>query len=363
MGGGESKEVKSPFADGAQEEESSCLTLYDVKCYVLKPVFPGSFMSSSTGAQNIDGYLYYPAFVCPPERIALGREREWEERDACFFTYPKSGTHFANLVALLIAYKGALPEKANIHALSYTAEFLPGEKGNTTLDLYDTSKPHEGPLPRTVISHMPRHHIKLNDVAIFTYVMRDPVATLASMRRMEHMMFGPILKAPLDAFLRYHLYERSTGWLDHVLGWWEVRDRPNVLVLTYEEMVDKPADCVRKLSAHMKVQLTEEEQSEVVRKMSKSWALEHVDPYLHEAKTPFSPPDREGMSKSGFIANANAFKEKFSKEQEAEIRTAYTNKLRAILEAGILSGDAQAAARAATANSFLNANPNYFDQE
>ena len=40
--------------------------------------------------------------------------------------------------------------------------------------------------------------------------MREPVATLLSLRRMEHLMFGPHLKAPLDVFLNFHLRQVLT---------------------------------------------------------------------------------------------------------------------------------------------------------
>jgi hypothetical protein len=44
-----------------------------------------------------------------------------------------------------------------------------------------------------------------------------------------------------------HIYMYIYTYIDHVLGWWSIRDKPNVLVLTYEMMIKEPEDCVRKL--------------------------------------------------------------------------------------------------------------------
>jgi hypothetical protein len=135
---------------------------------------------------------------------------------------------------------------------------------------------------------MPRGHIVPSPKATFIYVMRDPVPTLASLRRMEYLMFGPHLISPLDNFLHDHLNVRETGWLDHVLSWWAAKDEPNVLIVTYEELIRSPIDGVKKIAKHMNVELTDPQLQTCVLKMDKKWALANVDPYLFQAKTPFS---------------------------------------------------------------------------
>jgi len=103
----------------------------------------------------------------------------------------------------------------------------------------------------------------------------------------------------------------------------------------------------------MKVNLTEVETQSVTEKMDKKWALENVDPYLFQAKTPFSPPERDGVSKSGFIVDSAAVKEKLSKAQEEEIRAEYTKKIKALMT----SEDPSVVANA---TSFYYANRSYF---
>jgi hypothetical protein len=155
--------------------------------------------------QKIDGYYYLPKWINPPQQIAIAREKEWKEGDLLQFSFPKSGTHFLLLTTLLIGYKGDLPPKTDIHSLSYSLEFAPATGGRSlddTPDVFPTN-------PRVLVSHMPRNHVKYSDTARFLYVIRDPVATLASLRRMEYLLFGPILNQSLEEFIRFNLHGRE----------------------------------------------------------------------------------------------------------------------------------------------------------
>ena len=228
----------------------------------------------AAGLQDIDGYYYYPPGVCPRRKIETARAYEWLETDFVVASYPKSGTHFLVLTALLVGFRGELPPRIDLHSMCCSVEFENGEKG-------DNSKPLDAPLadfptkPRVCISHMPFHHLNNPETSAgrFVYVMRDPVATLASARRMEYLIFGPILSPSMDIFIHYQLHVRKTGWLDHVLGWWSARNNPNVLLLTYESMVSDPIQSVRRLAAHMRLQLTEAEVRKCAERMDKKWAL------------------------------------------------------------------------------------------
>ena len=92
--------------------------------------------------------------------------------------------------------------------------------------------------------------------------------------------------------------------------------------------------------------------------MDKKWALEHVDPYLHQAKTPFSPPDRDNQSHSAFIVDTKGM-EKFTVAQELEIRQEYTRKIQKIM-GDLNSPDVALATAAANAKSFYEHNRDYF---
>jgi hypothetical protein len=304
------------------------------------------------GFQNIDGYMYYPSFVCPKALIDQARAKEWDENDLFCSTYPKCGTHFAMLTTLLIGFKGDLPPKTDLHCLCYSAEFTVGPEGTNARDLMESPDLYPTK-PRVISSHMPHHHIKFNDVTRFMYVVRDPVNSMASWRRMNYLMFGPIMCPTIADFIKYELHSRPYGWLDHVLGWWSMREKRNVLILSYEEMVKTPVDAVKKIAAHMRVPLTEAQVQKVVMCMDKKWALENIDPYLYQIKTPFSPPERENQSKSAFIVDETKVTEKLTPAQELEIRQEYTRKIQKIMT----GADAVAAANA---SSFFEAHREYF---
>jgi hypothetical protein len=119
-------------------------------------------------------------------------------------------------------------------------------------------------------------------------------------------------------------------------------------------MIKEPEDCVRRLAKHIDVNLTQAELSKVVACMDKKWAIENVDPYLTEAKTPFSPPSRHGVSKSGFILDSSKEAEKLTIEQEIEIRSVFSEKIQAII------GQTEDPAAAANALSFFEENREYF---
>lgn len=139
-----------------------------------------------------------------------------------------------------------------------------------------------------------------------------------------------------------------------MLGWWSIRDKPNVLILTYEMMVEQPEDCVLKLAQHINVTLTPAELIKVVSCMDKKWAIENIDPYLSAAKGPYSPPDPHGISKSAFIVNTSKITEKLSIEQQTEIRLVNTQRIQVIIS------NSENPSAAANALSFFEENREYF---
>jgi Sulfotransferase domain len=167
---------------------------------------------------------------------------------------------------LLVKYKGDLPEKTDLHSLTFCPEFAPGPKGNNSIPI-EMRQSYTGPFPRTLLSHMPNHHIRMNENTKFLYVMREPVATLQSLRRMEYLLFGPHLIEPLDTFITFNLTRREHGWLEHNLGWWSIRDKQNILIISYEEMITTPAEAVKRISSHMGVNLNQAELDTVVMKV------------------------------------------------------------------------------------------------
>lgn len=179
---------------------------YQINCYLSLPFF--LMNGGITGQyQNIDGYYYYGKTSNPPEAIKIAREKEWSTGDLFLATYPKSGTHFGILTSLLVLYKGEYPSESCLHSLCYAPEF---SVGNNCRQLDEPSLTNP---VRVLESHMPQHHVKYSETAKYLYIMRDPVATLASQRRMDQFCYGPIMCTSLSEFVKFHLHTRETGWL------------------------------------------------------------------------------------------------------------------------------------------------------
>ena len=277
-------------------------TRYHLLCLAARPlVGTGGVLA---GDHIVDGHPYLPTFINPNKQIAEARQYTWNEDDVILASHPKSGTHLTMLTLLLILFDGDLPPKTNLHTLAVAPEFDQAAAGGSRS--YDEPKEDYPTLPRLVITHMPERHLTYSPSAKYVYVMRNPVATLASLRRMEQLLLGPHLTPTLDDFVARGSMLRPGGWLDQVLQWWSVRSRSNLLIVTYEEMVTAPRSSAERLAKFVGKSLTPEQLDLVAGRMSLKWALEHVDPYNHKEITPFSPPDRALASQSGFIVNATA---------------------------------------------------------
>ena len=94
----------------------------------------------------------------------------------------------------------------------------------------ETSPTH----PRVICTHMPPLHLNFDASASagarFLTVIRDPVATMSSLRRMEQLLFGG-MAGSLDSMLEWDLQTRETGWLEYALSWWAHREHKSVLIL------------------------------------------------------------------------------------------------------------------------------------
>ena len=148
------------------------------------------------------------------------RAHAWGATDLVIATHPKSGTHFAQLMALLVLYQGELPPKTDLHSLVVLPEFTRTHPASAVSRPLDDPPELHPTHPRVVTTHMPEKHVRYSSLAKFVYVMRDPVASMASGRRMELLLLGPYLTPTLDDFVKWAAAGcvRSGGWLDQVLG-------------------------------------------------------------------------------------------------------------------------------------------------
>ncbi|XP_069856081.1 sulfotransferase 2A1-like [Dipodomys merriami] len=184
-------------------------------------------------------YMWYQGIPFPvvdfnPERIkAVHEELVQKDEDIITMTYPKSGTHWLIEILSLIHTKGD-PNWVRSVPIHIRSPWIENESGYKC-----TVERKEG--PPLITSHLP---IQLFPKSFFTskakmiYVIRNPKDVLISSYYFQR--FTNLSKKPesLEQFFEWFLqgYVPYGSWFDHVRGWMSMREKENVLVLSYEQM-------------------------------------------------------------------------------------------------------------------------------
>lgn len=162
-------------------------------------------------------------------------EHEFQVLDDDVFnvTYPKSGTVWMIEILSLIHSKG---DQALVQSIPNwdRAPWI------ETKEALKKLKSH--PRPRLITSHLPVQVFPksfFSSKAKVIYTARNPKDMLVSLyyfAKMSSLYDDPeSFEQFLDAFLKGADFLYGS-WFDHVKGWMELKDKPNFLFLTYEEL-------------------------------------------------------------------------------------------------------------------------------
>jgi hypothetical protein len=108
--------------------------------------------------------------------------------------------------------------------------------------------------------------------------LRDPKDSFVSMFRFMEGWFIEPGAIPIEDFFEGWVKGRGAegeGYWDHLLGWWAVRDDPNVMLTSYNRMVREPAAHVRRLAGFIGFELDDELLELAVERTSRDWMLAH----------------------------------------------------------------------------------------
>ncbi|KAM4825264.1 sulfotransferase 2A1-like [Thomomys bottae] len=195
-------------------------------------------------------YVWYQGIPFPvlnfnPEVIKAVHETfVVKDEDIITVTYPKSGTHWLIEILSLIHTKGD-PKWIRSVTTYNRSPWMEGVGGYKAL--LDRK---EG--PPLISSHLP---IQLFPKSFFTskakviYVTRNPKDVLIS--GYHFWSSANLTKKPesleqyFEWFLQGHVPYGS--WFDHVRGWMSMKEKENVLVVSYEEMKKDPRNTVEKI--------------------------------------------------------------------------------------------------------------------
>ena len=133
--------------------------------------------------------------------------------------------------------------------------------------------------PRAFKSHLP--WMRGPKGARYIVSLRDPRDALVSMYRfMEGWFFEPGTIG-IEEFARSRFMKRDDGmdYWTHLLSWWEQRDNPAVLLLTYERMKTDLAPEVRRIAAFIGLALDPALEEIVLEQASLQSMTAHKDKY------------------------------------------------------------------------------------
>jgi Sulfotransferase domain len=173
-------------------------------------------------------------------------------------------------------YLASYPRSGNTWLRAVIAEIMFGNSGANIADL-DRIVPdlHVPPLNDSVIpakfhavkTHEPYHHQHRARLKRVIYILRDPRDVAISFYRYSYGLGN--YEGTLDAFLTDWLAGRiwPCSWREHVMSWtdaWGAASLPEVIVLRYEDMLQKPEDHVLAIAQFLGYSLDQSRLSEVV---------------------------------------------------------------------------------------------------
>ena len=258
-----------------------------------------------------------------PRALARGSARMYAEfdgftpgeHDVLVCSYFKSGTNWTMQMALQTAWRGSA-EFAHVHDLIPWVEL--SERMRYTVPVCDGLWRAAPSALRVIKTHLPVGKITYNESGKYIWVVRDPKDVfVSSFHFVRSILLGPLM-IPLDEWLDIYLSEDTFcgSWAEHLQSGWQLRDRDNVLFLTYEEMKRDHAGSVDQIAALMGVSLTPKERDAVITQSS----YPHMKSISRKFDTiGLSPPWVDPRGKMIRRGRAGASDELLTREQQQRI--------------------------------------------
>ncbi|CAH7235278.1 Sult1c2 [Phodopus roborovskii] len=175
-------------------------------------------------ADTVDNWSQIQTFKAKPD-------------DLLICTYPKSGTTWIQEIVDMIEHNGDV-EKCQRALIQHRHPFIEWARPPQPSGV---DKANEMPAPRTLKTHLPTQLLPPSfwtSNCKFIYVARNAKDCMVSYYHFYRM--SQVLPDPgtWDEFFEIFINGKVNwgSWFDHVRGWWEIRDRQQILFLFYEDM-------------------------------------------------------------------------------------------------------------------------------
>ncbi|XP_022076295.1 sulfotransferase 1C2 [Acanthochromis polyacanthus] len=180
--------------------------------------------------------------------------------DLLIATYPKAGTTWTQEIVDLLLHNGDAEacRRAPTPVRSPFLEIVSPPPIPSGLDLLRTMDP-----PRVIKTHLPFQLVPLGfweNKCKTIYVARNAKDNLVSYYYFDLMNMTQPEPGPFDGYVtKFMQGELSWGsWYDHVKGYWEEREKKNILYLFYEDMKENPRREVVRIMKYLDLSVSDE---------------------------------------------------------------------------------------------------------
>ncbi|UYV68931.1 hypothetical protein LAZ67_6001690 [Cordylochernes scorpioides] len=217
--------------------------------------------------QEIDG-IKYPIFF-PEKHIREAFNYQPRSDDIFIASYPKSGSHWTQYIIQLLFNKGE-PCKS----------YEDFKKCSLFIDLEGVNKADNLNNPRMLATHFPYDKCPKNEITKYIFVLRNPKDVIVS----YYYFLTGIIKDPLDLDSTFDLFLEGKlmygDYFKYTKTWYEHRDDPNILILTYEEMKEELEKSIMKIAKFLNMEEALKENPEIVEKVIKNCSVEETKKVL-----------------------------------------------------------------------------------
>ncbi len=113
------------------------------------------------------------------------------------------------------------------------------------------------------------------------------------------------------------------SWFQHTLSWWDIRKQPNVLIITYEDMIANLLDIIQQVAVFIEKEVSTEHAQKIAEMTSFKYLKKELDPIFEQSPTmnqkvsPFMRKGEIGDWKNYFTVAQNELFDKLFKQRFA----------------------------------------------
>ncbi|XP_071395806.1 sulfotransferase 1C2 [Centroberyx affinis] len=186
--------------------------------------------------------------------------------DLLIATYPKAGTTWTQEIVDLLLHNGdaEICKRAPTTIRNPFLEIFSPPPIPSGLDLLKQMDP-----PRVIKTHLPFQLVPpgfWENKCKAIYVARNAKDNMVSYYHFDRMNMTQPEPGPWDGYI--HKFMRGElawgSWYDHVKGYWEEREKKNILYLFYEDMKENPRREVERIMRYLDLSISDDVLSRIV---------------------------------------------------------------------------------------------------